>query len=108
MNKKFKSAKWKENERAIFIYLDEFNSMTKEQRKKFLAEYETERYKNYTDNTPKPVKSYTEGIEFDSRKEASEYYGIDGRKLFKSIKNNEWITDEYNKPLKFEDIEKEE
>ncbi len=108
LHKKFKSAKWKEDERAIFVYLDEFNNMSEEERKKFLAESETERYKNYTDNTPKPVKSYTEGIEFDSRKEASEYYGIDGRKLFKSIKNNEWITDENNKPLKFEDIEKEE
>ena len=108
LHKKFKSAKWKEDERAIFVYLDEFNNMSEEERKKFLAEYETERYKNYTDNTPKPVKSYTEGIEFDSRKEASEYYGIDGRKLFKSIKNNEWITDENNKPLKFEDIEKKE
>ena len=108
LHKKFKSAKWKEDERAIFVYLDEFNNMSEEERKKFLAEYETERYKNYTDNTPKPVKSYTEGIEFDSRKEASEYYGIDGRKLFKSIKNSEWITDENNKPLKFEDIEKEE
>ena len=107
LNKKQKSTRWKEGERAIFIYLDEFNNMTKEQREKYLAECEIEKHKKYSDNSAKPVKSYTEGIEFDSHYEAKNYYGIDGRAIFKSIKNNEWITDEYNKPLKFEDIEKE-
>lgn len=82
--------------------------MKKEQREKYLAECEIERYKKYTDNTPKPIKSYTEGIEFDSRKEASKYYGVDGRSIYYSLINDEWITDEDNKPLMFEDIEKGE
>lgn len=105
---KFKSVKWKETERAIFIKLDEFNSMSKEEKDNFLAECEIEKYKKYNETTSKPVKSYTEGIEFDSRKEASKYYGIDGRKIFESVEKDKWIVDENNKPLKFEDIEKEE
>ena len=99
---------WKEDERAIFIYLDEFNNMSEEEREKYLAECEIERYKKYKDYTPKPVKSYTEGIEFDSQYEAGKYYGIDNRGVSRSVKNNEWIVDEDNKPLKFERIEKEE
>ena len=107
LNKKQKSVKWKDGERAIFIFLDEFNSMSKEQREEYLAECEIERYKKYPDYKPKPIKSYTEGIEFDSYYEASKYYGVDCRKVSKAVKNNKWITDEHNKPLKFEDIEKE-
>ena len=107
LNKKQKSIKWKEDERAIFIYLDEFNSMSEEGKDKFLAECEIEKHKKYSDYKPKRVKSYTEGIEFGSQYEASKYYGVDSRRVFESVKNNEWITDGYNKPLKFEDIEKE-
>ena len=108
LHKKLKSTVWKEDERAIFIYLDEFNNMSEEEREKYLAECEIERYKKYKDYTPKPVKSYTEGIEFDSQYEAGKYYGIDNRGVSRSVKNNEWIVDEDNKPLKFERIEREE